>query len=479
MSDNRFDYVVDLTGYAENCFTVTATFHMHKPNNLFTLSAMAVNNGINFELLTLETLDGERIPLNSPDFDSLFIAPQNFKISYSVSSVYGNCMGVDKKYDFIYPFFDHEEEEFFFGTGLLIYPTRMRHDDIYADAFLKLVNLPEGFSLYTNFWLDSGNEGEISEEKLDGFFVYSARRVAPVVEQFPLNDGRMFELHVLVEHEKSIPFGEEDLIRFADGYMDFLEDEIAPFKQSEQIKLLMLQAPPNFLKTANHRTFATGENFVNGIITYAPHDEVYLKRVFGYTDYAYYLYDGFVHEMMHFYTTCSTNRAKSAIFSSPDCSRHDCWMIGEVLASYFHNMYMAKYYKGSLTHFITHNIVNALNLWKRNNQRNYTLDWFAFDIHLRYEHDLSLRALFREMVLEKQRDRTPYTSVEWVFEVLERMGVEVEEDTRVFLRKSALPDYERVIKESLRLLGYDLIYEDNTYKVQESSYDVAQIEFAM
>lgn len=59
------------------------------------------------------------------------------------------------------------------------------------------------------------------------------------------------------------------------------------------------------------------------------------------------------------------------------------------------------------------------------------------------------------------------------------MGVEVEEDTRVFLRKSALPDYERVIKESLRLLGYDLIYEDNTYKVQESSYDVAQIEFAM
>jgi hypothetical protein len=479
MPINSLDYTIDLSDSRSGRIHITLDLRSRVEINVLVLTALVIANGITVHDLTVTDIDGSLLTPSVKDSE-ITVAGDRFRLRYTIETTYSVTVGVDKQHDFMYPFAN--DHEVFFGTGAFAAPLSVCQQDTSVEwqCVMRVVNLPPRFEIFSSVLLRNTEES-VSPPKLNAGYLYAGEILTPVPYMHRLTSGDDLTLNVLVAYGKTLPLPREQVFAFIEGYIGFLETRIAPFRHVEAIQLLVLQAPANFEAMAQQQTFATGENLPNGIVAYGPLEGDYLKRTLGYDDYIDFMYAGLAHELLHYYTTSSIINGKSVIYPAPDCPPHDRWLIGEVLVSYFHQQYIAKHHYGDIERFLTHDIARSLNQWARTSQRHYLLDWFAFDVNLRYEHGLTMLDLFRLMVQYKQHEIGPYTSVEWLFKLLEYDGFTLSEPHRALLRESALPDYDRVIRETLRLVGCEVLKDEEEgqvrYRVQRSPHNVPQVDF--
>ena len=216
---------------------------------------------------------------------------------------------------------------------------------------------------------------------------------------------------------------EAELFNFFDSYMDRLERDLAPYRRAREINFLVLQPPADFEALAGGRTFATGENVLNGIVCYAPREPDYVEKRFGYASYARFLYEGLAHELLHFYTSMSFDASeKTVLYPAPDCPAYASHLLAEAL-----NLYFCSQYAGELVPEARGSFEAWLERCSARRSRTGApqplLDLRELDAHLR-ACGSSLLALFRELLLVKLEKPGPYSSAAFLFDTMRgRLGV--------------------------------------------------------
>lgn len=401
---------VDLSNYRNQTLRVRLDYETGAARNGAALPALAVKNGV--EIADLSVLDdaGRAVPF-TVEGETLLIEAAAFRLSYALQTGYTQCVGSDKDVDFLYPFLN--ANEIFFGSGAIAYPTPLPDLAETMQVSFHLTNLPAGWRVFSNL-----TAAEISPAALDGFFVYCAP--AQPVERYTFKGvDRSIDFRLCVQYGKSIPLAPQEIWQYVETYCQWLERHLRPLSHLQTVNILILQAPAEFEAVANGRSFATGENVWNGIAAYAPTDGAYLRRMFNYSAYAYFLYDGLTHELMHYYTTTAwQGKYKSILYPAPDCPPQAARLLGETLNFYFHDRYLRRYVSGSDAQFITETLARARLSQEQTGRPNPLLGLFVVDLYLR-SRGSSLLELFGRMLARQQATGEPYRSMAILFEVLE------------------------------------------------------------
>lgn len=370
--------------------------------------ALVVGNGIKIKYLTCDapfTFDENILVLTKP-----------CQLQYELHTVYRDVVGDDREVYVMYPFIN--EREVFFGVGAVPYP--LNYAEV-ADEFTfscELHHVPAGWQVFST--LDSPAPGQ-----LEGFFVYA---VANEIEagSFVCGDTTF---QWMKQPGKIFPLAGEEIETYITNYVNWLEANIGPFLP-DSVNLLFLQAPSNFADLTNHRTFATGQNFSNGILTAGPNSPDYLQAMFGYDDYRFFLYDGITHELMHYYTTTSwQGKYKAYLYPATDASPYTCRLIGEALNIYFHRQYLYQYWYGSYERFYAMDIPDSIKKAQLRGIRTPLVDLYLLDKAL-HEGGTSLLEQFRRLVSERKAISTPMALVE-----------ELPEQVAAYVDESVVPEY--------------------------------------
>ena len=393
----HLDICVDLNKYAQGRLAVRADVQAGPGEHAFTLAALSVGNGVS---VTGWRVTGGESRAAGPQVS---VTGAAFTLSYQVEVRHGACLGSSKDTDLIYPFLN--ANEVFFGTGLLPVPQEA------CTAAFRLAGLPAGWAEYSSL-----TPGGMHGDKLSAFFCYCTPAAAPA-EHTWRGQSQEVKFRVLKQLGRALPVTEQALFDFFDGYMGWLESSLAPYQRAGEINLLILQAPADFSALGGGRSFATGENVLNGIACYAPDDAAYLQSYFGFSTYAQYLYEGLAHELMHFYTSAAHEaREKSVLYPAPGCPAYAARLLGEALNNYFYSGYVSRQVPeacGSFENWLS----RANSRREKTGARQPFLDLQELDEYLR-AHGSSLLALFREMVLSRLNDRRPYSSAAFLFETM-------------------------------------------------------------
>lgn len=393
----HLDISVDLGKYAQGRLSVRVAVQAGPGEHVFTLIALAAGEGVS--VLDWQVAGGE----SRAEGPLVSVAGAAFVLRYDVGIRHGVCLGSGKDTDLVYPFLN--ANEVFFGTGLLPIPREA------CTAAFRLVGLPAGWSEFSSL-----APGGMHPDKLSAFFCYCAPGAAPA-EHTWRGRAREVKFRVLKQRGASLPVPEQALFDFFDGYMNWLEDSLAPYQRAGEINFLVLQAPADFSALAGGRSFATGENVLNGIACYSPDDAGYLQSYFGFSSYSQYLYEGLAHELMHFYTSAALEaREKSVLYPASGCPAYAARLLGEALNNYFYSGYVARQVPaahGSFENWLSRARARRI----KTEARQPFLDLLELDEYLR-ANGASLLALFREMVLLRLNDRRPYASAAFLFETM-------------------------------------------------------------
>jgi hypothetical protein len=418
------------------------------------LQALTIGNGIQISNLAICDPDGTPLPY-SIQGEIIECSADRVHIEYTLTTSYKVCVGSDKQQDFIYPFIN--ANEVFFGTGSIPVLETVDNPIFDVPTTLILINLRVGWKVFSNLELGSANES------LSGsFFVYAANYM--MISTFDLlHTDAVFE--ILAQYEATLPKPPNELSAFIDESIGWLESQLIPLPLKRHVRLLILQAPTNFEEIANQRSFATGENVPDGIICYAPRNPDYLRRFFDYDDYGYFLLDGIVHEMMHWYTTSSSDgRHKSILFPSAICPSADANLLGETLNSYFHNQYLIQHQYNDLSLFLERHILRGLQ--NQRPGRKPLLDLFLLDIYLMSQGQ-SLWTLFRELLRDKQHNVTGYDSIMYLVEIAQKvLQINLPAEYQQMLTGEMIPDYQSRVAEMLRQIGYQIKTERETLIIE-------------
>jgi hypothetical protein len=454
----NINVTTDFSQYLNQTLNFCIDFESDEAQVELTLPALKVKNNVEVKSLTVTNSRGQNLPFTVMD-DTLSVCAPSFRIAYAIQSHHSECVGSDKEVDFLYPFFN--SEELFVGSGAIPYPAHLAALDERIQSQFHFTNLPSGWQMFSNL-----TSGRISPAALDSFFVYCAMAQNLHQHVFSGVNGQI-AFQLCVQHGKTIPITLEDLWQYLDTYCDWLEHHLAPLSHLQRINILVLQAPPNFAELSNGRSFATGENMLNGIAVYAPIDPEYLQRIFKHGSYSYFLYDGLTHELMHYCTTKAwQGKYKSVLYPAADCPPHHARLIGETLNFYFHDQYVRRYFSGSDEQFVVETVARAIQMEQHRQQPNPLLSLFLLDTYL-HSMKSSLLALFRHM-LERQRSRQqPYDSAEILFDVLqEDFGISLPVEYREMLWTTKIAD-TAMIETALHQLGYVLIQNQDKYRVEK------------
>jgi hypothetical protein len=399
----RLDITVGLEKYKEGSLSVTAAVSAAEGAHDFTLSALAAGTGLAVRDWSVEGgpggVAGERVTVTGTEF----------RLAYTVAIPHKVCLGTGKETDLLYPFLNNEE--IFFGTGILPIPAQP------CTASLRLTGLPPGWGEFSSL-----TPGGMHAQKLPAFFCYCAPGLAPAGHTWRGRE-REVAFRVLVQRGKSLPMPEAELFAFFDRYMDRLERDLAPYRRAREINFLILQPPADFEALAGGRTFATGENVLNGIVCYSPKEPDYVEKRFGYASYARFLYEGLAHELLHFYTSMSFDASeKTVLYPAPDCPAYASHLLAEAL-----NLYFCSQYAGELVPEARGSFEAWLERCSARRSRTGApqplLDLRELDGHL-HASGSSLLALFRELLLVKLEKPGPYSSAAFLFDTMRgRLGV--------------------------------------------------------
>jgi hypothetical protein len=447
---NLIEVTVDLSRFRESTLNFSVTYASNQALNVFRLEALANRNGV--EVLHLAVRDDAGQPVDFTLQDQfLHIQASTFRLDYAVKTRYPDCVGADREIEMIYPFIN--PDEVFFGTGVLAHPQDLPQIEVDLSARFKVAGLPAGWTIFSNL------PGEaINPAHLNGFFLYAASTQPPEVFTY-VGQDRMVTFRLLVQRGKTIPVAPDTL-------RQFIEDYIALYRQADEINILFLQAPANFQELTANRAFATGENVLNGIVTYTPNNPAYLERLFGHGDYTFYLYDGLTHEIMHFYTSTSWQaRYKSVLYPGPVCPPADAQLIGEALNLYFSRQYVYRHLFGSNEQFFTDTVAQAFSQHRNRPRKNPLLELLILDMHLRVT-ETSLLALYSYAIHQKQQDPTPYTSAVFLFDMLaQKMGIQAYH-LYESLFQQPLPDYPTLVEDVLTKVGYRLVERTDNLELE-------------
>lgn len=398
----RLDITVSLEKYAAGLLGVQLRGSGIAGRRYFKLAALTPGTGI--------TAPRWRLSCGQPQGEDFSVDGPDFALEYELAVPHKVCLGSDKRADLLYPFMN--DGEVFFGTGCL----PVTEED--CEVSLRLAGLPPGWSEFSSL-----APGGMSAEKLRGFFCYCSGGQAPAEHVFR-GAAQETKLRVLAQRGKELPMGAGELFSFFDGYMGWLEGSLAPYRRAPEINYLVLQAPPDFEALAGSRSFATGENVLNGVACYAPPGDGYIRERFGYRSYAHFLYEGLAHELTHFYTSgvCGVP-SKTVLYPAPDCPGYASRLIAEALNLYFCTQYVSEHVpegRGSFDAWIE----RCRGRLSATGARQPLLDLLELDSWLQGRGS-GLLALFREMVLLRLDDRRPYASAAFLFDTLRsRLGVE-------------------------------------------------------
>lgn len=353
--------------------------------------------------------NGLSVPIDIRDEKSFTVdSDAPITLRYSLASCYDDCMGASHVSDLIVPFIN--THEVFLGTGAIPYPTDLPQiaDDLHVD--FQIIDVPDGWQVFSSM-----STGGAHPAKLDGFFCYCCPQREPENSVYEGKEQRV-TFRWLTQHGKSfddLPF----LIDSARRWLDWLEANLAPYSGLEQIDVLLLRAPADYLAQTEGNTFATGENVLNGIVAYGSDALAELAKL-GYPTYRAFLVSGLLHELLHFYTTAAwSGRYKSILYPVLDCPRSASRMIGEALNLYFSEQFALELLGVPPETF-------ALKIAQGGFFRPLAaLADFDQALHAR---GTSLQALFAALLKEKRQERTGYPSLDWLFTVLrEEFGIEL------------------------------------------------------
>lgn len=393
----HLDVAVDLSKHAQGRLSVRADVRALPGDHAFSLAALSAGDGVS---VSGWGVAGGVCRVEGPQVS---LAGDAFSIRYDVDIRHRVCLGSGRDADLLYPFLN--ADEVFFGTGLLPVPREA------CSASFRLAGLPAGWSEFSSL-----TPGGMHPDKLSAFFCYCSRGEAPA-EHAWRGKAREVKFRVLKQRGARLPVPERALFDFFDGYMNWLESSLAPYQRAGEINFLVLQAPADFSALAGGRTFATGENVLNGIACYAPNDESYLRSYFGFSSYEQYLYEGLGHELMHFYTSAAEEaREKSVLYPAPGCPAYAVRLLGEALNNYFYSGYVGRHVaaaRGSFENWLARARARA----EKTSARQPFLDLLELDEYL-HANGASLLELFREMVLLRLKDRRPYESASFLFETM-------------------------------------------------------------
>ncbi len=409
------------------------------------LPALRVGNGI--QVTSLKVADANGTPLEFViDQDTVLVKAQRFYLTYEIQTSYVHCIGSDSAYDFLYPFIN--SAEIFWGTGSLAYPQALSEIVLDVHPSFQVKNLPAGWGMFSNL-----TPGEIHPATLEGHFVYCSQSQNPHTY---LHDGEYGNIlfRWLIQTGKSIPIPSDNLRRFLTFYFDWLEKHLGPIRM-QVFHFLMLQAPENFEQLANGRSFATGENVLNGIAIYSPCSTTHLQRLFGHEDYARFLLEGLAHELMHFYTTKAwQGQFKSRLYPATDCPPLHARMIGEALNVYF-CMQCVYQFLGKWEAFWPETLGRALSIYRKTSRRSPLLDLFLLDIALRRNQGTLLQ-VFDALVQVSQTGPQPYRSAQVLLDTATQLGWPLPPEYPAMLLDEVAPDYPTVMRRALNEIGYSL-----------------------
>lgn len=431
----KLDITVDVEAYRARKLVVTIACH-NMVADLW-LEAFNMGNGVTINDLHATDMLGQPIMVSIDD-RRLQIAATDYHLHYTAITDYEQCVGFDLDRVVTYPFMN--EGEIFFGTGIVAQPTDISHHANNLATSFEVVNVPDGWDVYTNLVEPSINAGQ-----LDGFFVYSAPNLQSMTFQVQ-GQQMVIDFQYLVQTGHITPLTPDEIIDFVQRYLAWLEANLAPYHQLSDIRILILQAAPDFAALTNQRAGVTGENVQHGIVAYGPVDDTYWQERFGYSGYRFFLLDGLAHEIMHFYTTTAwQGRYKSVLVADENCPPADARLIGEALNLYFSRQFVYDY-EGEPRRFYTETIAYYLNLPPT--RKNPFLDLFLLDKALP-EHRQSLLATYRAMLTQ--------TPPPIIYESARILTDKLPESLRASILDSAIPDYRHEVGQVLSKLGYQVI----------------------
>jgi len=360
---------------------------------------------------------------------------KNVQISYGVTVDYSDCVGVDRDTEFNYPFIN--DFEIYLSTGLFPFPLELHNIETISFGF-DVAGLPDGWQVYSSFI-----SGGASPYKLDNFFWYATTDL----DQAPfkiMGIDKSVDFVVAVQKNKTVPITKREFLEFIKGAFSWMEENIGPYKQLDQINILILQAPANYMEITNATTFATGENVMNGILAYGP-DDPSGYQMLGCGSYREYLLQGLFHEIMHTYTTTAIQgKHKSVLYPSKECPPEHAGLMGESLNLYFVYRYLGDIF-GDENYFVTQ-LESHLARAKRMGRRNGLLDLYLFDKFL-VKQGASLLDLFRVLVNIKQSKPGPYASGKILVETaIDHFGIEVPGGVEKKLLGEAVPEYGSIFE---------------------------------
>lgn len=436
---------VDLSLWDSQTLSFNIEFQTTASQTTLVLPAMGVGNGIQVIRLRLTDVNGAPLEF-AVDQDTIFVSAQRFRLAYDIQTSYAHCVGCDTHYDFLYPFIN--SAEIFWGSGTLAYPRALSEIVLDVNLSLQVNNLPPGWGMFSNLVAD-----ELHPATLDSFFVYCSQSQNP---QTYIHHGQYGDIlfRWLIQRDKSIPLSPNDLRRFLAFYFNWLEKHLGPIR-IRHVHFIVLQAPENFEHIAHGRSFATGENMLNGIAVYSPKDPTCLQRLFGHGDYARFLFEGLAHELMHFYTTTAwQGKFKSRLFPAADCPPLDARMIGEDLNLYFCLQWVYEFL-GKWETFLPQMLEQALMRHLTTGRRSPMLDLFLLDIALRHNAG-TLLGVFGALVQAQQAEPKPYASARVLLEAAAHLGHSPPSEYPTMLLDDCVPDYPAVVRRALEQIGYSL-----------------------
>ena len=403
------------------------------------LEALVVGEGIKVTGITVEDENARPQPLTL-QANQLHIPVSSFRLRYTVQSAYRVCVGADRQVYFTYPY--GNDEEFFIGAGLLPYPANLPAlaDDLTVQVTLR--HLPPNWQVFSNGSLDH-------PAKLDSFFLYSAPDLRPQTHTYT-GLGHPLTFHLLAPRGRELPLPFADLTTHLDHTLAWLEKNLAPYQQANDIFVLFLQAAADFATQTHDRAFATGENVYNGIVTYAPDDPPYLQRLFGQSSYAAFLRDGLVHELVHTYTTTAwQGKYKAILFPASDCPPQVQHLLGEALAGYVHRLCLRELANPTSglawPEGLHQDVAFAYEQQKKRGRNHPFLDLHLFDQALRHE-GMTLLTLLGEVMRERQLTREPYNGLDFLWRKLEeKWGINLGQRGRDLLLPPSTSDYATIL----------------------------------
>lgn len=412
----NIDIIAKLEDYNQQMLGFSIACKSDSTQNELILPGLAVGNGIEVSELKVADPQGQPVQFRL-DGSVLFIPAPCFDLSYRIRTVYTHCVGADLEVDFLYPFAN--SQELFFGSGCMAVPAGLRDRDEDIRASFRLSGVPQDWQVYSNLLSE-----RISPAGLDNCFLYYAPASGLPQHTYSGTDGEVV-FRLCVQHGKTIPIPASALWQYLDTCCAWMEANLGPLSHVQQVNILVLQAPADFAKIAGGRTFATGENMLNGIAVYAPDDPAYLERMFRHSSYEYFLQDGLAHELMHFYTTSAwQGKYKSMLYPAADCPPAHARLLGESLATYLHDAFVRRHFTGSDDAFIEHTLAHALQTQQQRGKPHPLVSLFVLDAWLG-SHGSSLLSVSRRMIARQREQGEPYHSMDVLVRAIEEdIGLE-------------------------------------------------------